>query len=451
MFKKLHEKLGDFWWYSLMLFCACRAADALNAFVGLWLVPKYVGSAELGAVMPLTSFATFLAIPVSIFAMTFMKEMTALATRGEYGKMKSLMRGVFIGAGAFLILALVISRFLLPLFLERIRIAEGSLGFLIIASAFIGTVSPVYQNALQALKRFKTISIINIVGAPIRIIFMLVTMPFRALSGYFIGQAAQPAFSIAASIYALRKELAIPSERYWSRPVFRQFAALLFSMAAYQMAGGFLGLIEQTALRQRLPEVESAAYYMTTRFSDIAGFVCGTLTTVLFPFTACLAAEGKPTRPLVIKSSLAVLATCTLLAIAFALAGRPILSLLPDGEKYADYAWAIPWLIGIVSLSAIQSFHTNTETSAGRFGFLKWWVPLHVAFAAVLLGITGYGYFTDYLPSSWCNFLATHNFTSLKAMLVWFTVTTFIKTTFSLIELLKQGDRQYEAKHRAQT
>jgi hypothetical protein len=25
---KLHSKLGDFWWYSLMLFCACRAADA---------------------------------------------------------------------------------------------------------------------------------------------------------------------------------------------------------------------------------------------------------------------------------------------------------------------------------------------------------------------------------------------------------------------------------------
>ena len=25
---KLHARLGDFWWYSLMLFCACRAADA---------------------------------------------------------------------------------------------------------------------------------------------------------------------------------------------------------------------------------------------------------------------------------------------------------------------------------------------------------------------------------------------------------------------------------------
>ena len=438
MFKKLHAKLGDFWWYSLMLFCACRAADVLNAVVGLWLVPKYVGPSELGAVMPLTSFAGFLALPVGIFAMTFAKEMTTLATNGEYGKMKSLMRGVFIGAGIFLVLALVISRLTLPLFLERIRIAEGSLGFLVVASAFISTVFPVYQNALQALKRFKSISVINIIGAPIRLVVMLIAMPFRALSGYFIGQAAPPAFSIAASVYALRKELAVPAVPYWSRSVIRHFLGLLLGMAAYQVTSGLLGLVEQTALRQRLPEIESAAYYMTTRFSDIASFVCGTLTMVLFPFTASLAAEGKPTRPLVIKSSLAMLATGALLALAFAIVGRPLLSILPDGDKYADYAWAIPWLIGILSLSAIQNFHTNTEVSAGRFGFLKWWVPLHVVFAAGLLAVTGYGYFIAYLPSSWCDFLATHNFTSLKAMLVWFTATTLIRTAISLFELMRQ-------------
>ena len=180
---------------------------------------------------------------------------------------------------------------------------------------------------------------------------------------------------------------------------------------------------------------------MTTRFSDIVSFVCGTLTMVLFPFTASLAAEGKPTRPLVVKSSLAMLATGGMLALIFALAGRPLLSILPDGDKYADYAWAIPWLIGILSMSAIQNFHTNTEASAGRFGFLKWWVPLHIVFALGLLAITGYGYFANYLPNSWCAFLATHNFTSLKSMLVWFTATTLIKTAISLVELMRQPSR----------
>ncbi len=438
MFAKLHAKLGDFWWYSLMLFCACRAADVLNAFVGLWLVPKYVGPSELGAVMPLTSFAGFLALPVGIFAMTFAKEMTTLATNGEYGKMKSLMRGVFISAGIFLILALVVSRLVLPAFLERIRIVEGSLGFLVIASAFVGTVSPIYQNALQALKRFKTISLLNIIGAPIRFTVMLVTMPFRALSGYFVGQAATPAFSIAASVWSLRKELSIPAEPYWTRSTIRQISGLLLGIAAYNGVGGVLGLVEQTVLRQRLPDLDSAAYYMATRFSDIAVFVAGTLTTVLFPYTASLAAEGKPTRPLVVKSSLAMLAAGGLLALAFTVIGRPLLSILPNGDMYVNYAWTIPWLIGITTFAAIQTFHTNTEVSAGRFGFLKWWVPLHVLLATGLLLITGYGYFASHLPVSWNRFLAVNNFTSIKAMLIWFLGVSLIKVTLSIAELIRQ-------------
>ena len=438
MFSKLHARLGDFWWYSLMLFCACRAADLLNAFVGLWLVPKYVGSTELGAVQPLTHFANFLALPITVFAMAFMKEMTALAARGEYGKMKSLMRGVFVGTAVFLAIALVISKFTLPLFLERIRVTEGSLGFLILAAAFTTAVAPVYQNALQALKRFKTISLLHIIGAPIRFIVMLVAMPFRALSGYFIGQAATPAFTIATSVWSLRKELSVPAEPYWTRDTFRQMAKLLMGIAAYYIAGSLLNLTEQTVLRQRLPDLDSAGYYMATRFSDIAVFVACTLTTVLFPFTASLAAEGKSTRRLVVKSSLAMLAIGLLLALAFAVVGRPILALLPDGDKYAEYAWAIPWLVGITTLVSIQTFHTNTEISAGRFAFLKWWVPVNLIFAAGLLLITGYGYFTAYLPESWCGFLAQHNFTSLTAMISWFFVTSIAKVAASLVELLRQ-------------
>ena len=438
MFARIHARLGDFWWYSLMLFCACRAADLLNAFVGLWLVPKYVSPADLGAVMPLTSFASFITLPISIFAMTFMKELTTLATRGEFGRMKSLMRGVFIGAGAFLLLAVVTTYFVLPHFLWRIRVEIGSLGVIIVSYAFLQAVLPVYSNALQALKRFKTMSFLGVVSAPIRFFVMLVAMPYRALAGYFVGQAATPAFQIVASVWSLRKELSVPAEPYWSRPVFKKFSLLLLGIAVYYYSGSVLGLVEQTALRQRLPDIDSAAYYMTTRFADIACFIGTTLLTVLFPFTAALAAEGKPTRPLVVKSSLAMIATGGLLAAVFALFGKPLLAVLPGGDKYAEFSWAIPWLIGIGSLSAVQAFHINTEISAGRFAFLKWWLPIHIIGAAVLLFVTGYLYFVDYMPASWTSFLATHNFTSLKAMLVWFTFTTLVKMAFSLAELLRQ-------------
>ena len=91
-----------------MLFCACRAADVLNAFVGLWLVPKYVDPSELGAVMPLTQFANFLAIPIAAFANTFRNELTRLSINKEFGKLKTLMRGVFAATAVFLFVAIVI-------------------------------------------------------------------------------------------------------------------------------------------------------------------------------------------------------------------------------------------------------------------------------------------------------------------------------------------------------
>jgi hypothetical protein len=128
---------------------------------------------------------------------------------------------------------------------------------------------------------------------------------------------------------------------------------------------------------------------------------------------------------------------CTLAAF-FAIAGRPLLAILPNGNQYTNYAWAIPWLIIITTLSSLQSFHTNTEISAGRFGFLKWWIPLHLIFASTLLFTTGFGYFTTYLPATCTEFLSAHNFTSLNAMLWWFTVTALIKTAICIFELLRQ-------------
>ena len=50
---RLHARVGDLWCYSAMIFIACRSGDVIQAFIGLWLVPKYVGPNELGAVLPL--------------------------------------------------------------------------------------------------------------------------------------------------------------------------------------------------------------------------------------------------------------------------------------------------------------------------------------------------------------------------------------------------------------
>lgn len=427
MLAKLHARLGDFWWYSLMLFCACRAADLLNAFVGLWLVPKYVAPSELGAVAPLTSFAGFLAIPVAAFASTFRNELSRLSIGREFGKLKTLLRGVFIATAVFLFIAIVVARLVLPAFLERIRIVEGSLGIVIIASSFIGAVAPIYTNAMQALKKFKAQSVLSVVGAPIRLLVMLVAMPFRALTGYFVGQSSMPVFLIIASAFSLRKELSVKAERYWTGETFKKFSSLLAIFLASGIVGGIYGLVESTIIRQRLPDLDSAGYYMATRFSEIASYLLSALSFALFPMAADLAEKHSERRRLVIKALIANLAFCALVGAASMLFGRQALGFMPHGEEYAAYWWAIPWLTLITALGSVQGIYTTAEIAAGRFGFMKWLLPVDLAYPALLLAVTGHGYFSNIFPTSWTTFLDTHNIRSLDTMLWWMTAITAAK------------------------
>lgn len=421
-----------------MLFLAMRAADCLNVFVGLWLVPKYVEPSELGAVMPLTQFANFLAIPIAVFASTFRNELTSLAVNRKFGQMKTLMRGVFIATAIFLFLAIIICRLVLPAFLERIRIAEGSLGIVILVSSFVSTVSPIYTNALQSLKKFKANSLISLIGAPVRLLTMLVTMPLRALTGYFVGQTAPAAFSIIGSIIALRKELSVPAEPYWNRDIVKRFGRLFVIFGIWSGSFAFANLVEATVLRQRLPEIDSAAYYMVTRFSDIAGFLATALAFTIFPYAADLAAKGKDRRPLVIKTSLVIIGSNAILATFFWIFGERILLWLPHGETYAQYWWAIPWMTVIPTLMWLSSLYTTSEIAAFKYGFLKWMVPVILIYPVSLLFVTGHGYFDPYLPASWTAFLNAHNICSLKTMLAWMTGSYLLRVVCCGIAMSKK-------------
>ena len=414
---RLHSRLGDFWWYAMILFIASRAADGLNAFIGIWLVPRYVEPSELGAVMPLLNFAGIIAMPIGVFAATFRNELTALASEGRYGEMKSLMRGVFIAAAIFMAFSVVACKIALPVFLEKIRIVEGSLGMLILAASFTGAIAPVYQNALQALKKFKSISIINLLGAPIRFVAMVLAMPLRPLSGYFVGQAATPAFNIAASLFFLRKELAVKAKPYWCRATSMRFSRLFVMLAIGSLAGGLAGLVETTVMRQNLPAVESAGYYMVTRFSDIAGFLAAALVYTLFPFAAEMNAKGHDSRPLIFKICAAIFAFSALLAVVFWIFGEPILAAMPHGEEYARYWWAIPWMIGVATLCNMTATYTTAEVAANRFGYYLWFIPVTLAYPAALA-------------------LAADRISSLSEILCWITVFHVIRLAGCVLTML---------------
>ena len=104
--------------HSILLFFALRIGDVVNLAAGMWFVPKYVSPEEIGAVLPLTSFATLLSLPIFAFAMTVMKESAWLAANGERGKIKSLLYAVFAAAAVVTVAVLAASAATIPLFLK---------------------------------------------------------------------------------------------------------------------------------------------------------------------------------------------------------------------------------------------------------------------------------------------------------------------------------------------
>ena len=369
---------------ALLLFLALRAGDLVNVAAGLWFVPRYVLPEDIGAVLPVSSFATFLALPVFAFAMVMMRESACLYAAGERGKVKSLLRGMFAVFAALLVAFLALAAVVVPRFLGAMRVSDASVGVLAVSAAFLGCLAPVYTDALQALKRFAPLAAVELGGSVVRFLVMLAVMPVKALAGYFAGQVALPLFRIAGSVLALHRDLAVPPSPYWNAAAARRIFLAFLAVVAYQATPMAASLVEQTLLRTSLPFEISAGYYMVSRFADFLHYLTFPLMLVMFPYTAEAAQQSRSTRPFVLKCSAVAVAAAAVMSVAYSLWGRELLGLVPTGDCYAEYVRYMPWLVLITVLTTCQVFYTNAEVSAGRYGFLCWLVPLHLAYPALL-------------------------------------------------------------------
>ena len=438
LLSQIHARFGDFWWYTGLQFVASRCGDLINAFIGLWLVPKYVGMEELGAVLPLASFALAIAFPLSAFTGAFNKQVNVLTLNREWGKLKTLLRGVFIAGFLFVVLGVLAVKLCMPWVLERVRVAKGALGVAIIASSLLCSVAPVYLNTLQSMKRFKAVSLINLFGAPIRLVAMLVAMPIRALTGYFVGQSAGPAFQAVASVIALRKELGplVKAETFWTRPMVVWFFRYMGLIALGGFAGMIVSFVEPLIIRQRLPELDSAAYYMISRFAEVGSYFGMTLSLIVFPYASESAEKGCSDNGLIVKSMVGSVGFGVLCAIGFGVVGRIVLRLLPNGESFVGY---VPELVALTLILAAKFSivcFVNAESAACRFTWLWWMIPVNVVYAASLYVLTGCEYFRGVLPDVVVDALVSVHAGRLDFLLGMMGLVNFLQIGFIVIHLV---------------
>ncbi len=406
-----------------MIFIACRSGDVIQAFIGLWLVPQYVGQDELGAVMPLQQLCGLFAVPLAILATVFAKYVNVYMTRNEIGKVKSFIHDVLMTSIVVFVICILFAWVVAPHFYTRLNIASGSLTILILAAGFAANISQLFNSVLQGMKKFKTTFVVTVISAPIRLITLLVAMPIRALSGYILGQATPPASSSLVAALSIRHELSkIVPDTSWRRDI-PEILRYFWPIAICSVLGTIIASVIATVYRQRLPEVESAAYYLISRFAETASYVGSSMMFVLIPLAAEAHEKGKENKKVLFHTILATIATSSAIALVFAFFGEFILSLTETWTPYMPYVHLLPLMTLIVGISVISASVTNYEIACRRFGAAFFNLVSSFMIAVVMVSFTGYSFYYGILPDSIVEWMGAHTLSSLDRM-TWFTIVT---------------------------
>ena len=433
---RLHERCGDLWWYAVLLFVAQRFGDAINMFVGMWLVPKYVPQEELGAVLPLMNFVGFIGLPLALITTPFLKFITVFVDKGEFGKAKSFVRDIFVGVAIFSCFSMLIASLVLPFMFERLRIENGSLGLLMVAVCLLGAIATLFGNMMQGFKMYSLSVWSFALSAPFRLLLMLVLMPFRPLSGYVAGQTAGPIVNILGAWTVFRRQLgkAVNFEPYW-----KEYGAAIISYTLpfilWTVSTTVSSSLETLVIRHRLSDFESAGYYIITRFSDIAAYLGTAFSAFVFPMVASKKSKDREAQNILKHSIVGTLIAGLIFSGFLAVCGGGILGLTKLWQPYSSLSGIMAIWSANATLCAVAGCIITYETAQGRFRFLWYAVPIALAKSLFLYAVTGYTFFEGILPSALLSAIEGLNPCSLSFVTGTFVTIQAILTSLLMIDV----------------
>ena len=436
LFARIHAKIGDLWWYTALLFVAQRFGDAVNMVLGIWLVPKYVPMQELGAVLPLLSIVGIVGLPFAVVTTPFTRFLAIYSKNGELGKAKSMLRDAFIASAALLLISFLIAVFALPFFFERLWIGQGCLGILVVAVALTGTLASIVNAAVQGLGKFDAVVAIHAVSAPFRLVAFVVLLPFRPLSAYFVGQAAQPGLSVVGGLWACRRILgksvrAMPYLREDGRKILRYTLPVLL----WTIATAISGNIDMMLVRHRLPAFDSAGFYVISRFSEVAAYLGSAFAFLLFPIASTCAAKDAKSLKLIRHAVLGCAASGALIAGLLAIWGEWLLSLTSVWRPYVGFSDEMALLALNSAIGIAMTCLISFEMAQNRFGFLRYLVPLFAIKAVLLLSLCGCTFFGDLVPAAMAGIIAELNPNRLSFLVTAFLVFNVIGVVLLAIDV----------------
>jgi O-antigen/teichoic acid export membrane protein len=427
LMKKVKSRLGELWWYAILLFVAQRFGDIANMAVGMWLVPKYVSQDDLGAVLPLMNFTSLIALPLTFISVPFLRFITEFCDKKEYGKAKCFIRDVFVGIGVFSLFTVILSIFVFPFMFERIRVEKGSLGILIVISCLVGAMSGLFGNMMQGFKMYNLSVIIFAVSAPFRFVFMMLLVPFRPLSGYVAGQSAGSMVSVIGAIVVFKRYLgrSVRIVSYW-KEYGNKIIKYTLPMVVWIIVITITSTVDTLVVRHRLSLYESAGFYVITRFSDIAAYLGTAFGVFIFPMVASSKNKDEKSLRVLCHSVLGSAVVGVLFSVCLAIWGDKLLMMSRLWCPYIDLANSMALLAFYTTLVSVANCFITYETAQSRFRFLWYAIPIMIFKAIFLYSITGYTFFDRILPSSIIETISQYNPCRLSVVVIIYVVVQYV-------------------------
>lgn len=367
---------------TLLLFVATRLADAVHAVCGLWVVPRWIPPAELGAILPMLGFGAAVAVPFGVFLTVFVRSYARFMARGELRRARQIGRWA-LGLSLLLAVLTPLAAWpLLPWLFRILRTAPSAAGALAALYGLVMAFLPVAASALQARKRFGAMAAANLAGAPLRLAALLLLLPVLGMTGYFLGQLTPALVTLLFALWVLGRERRepCPETPVAAEPLGRADLREMCRYGLRILVGNGVGALGTFAvallIRARMTDEASGAYYLLTRFAEIAAYCTTGVTAVLFPFAVEAHAAGRSWARTGAFAALAVLLGSLLLAGLFLLLLPPLFRLLP---AYAPYVGAAPWgayLTAVTGLNMALSVWFTRCSAENDFGYLRYTVPL---------------------------------------------------------------------------
>ena len=401
--EKVKAWLGPIWWYSAVMFCVQRFGDVINLYTGLWLIPKWVSPAELGALLPLTQIGSFLGLPLAILLTPFAKFINTFGAKGENGKVKALVTDAFWLTSVSAVIIGAYTWFSAPLIFARLRIGNASLAWLLCGVAVTSVFMPIMNSALQALKLFRNMGVAGLTSAPVRLVVLLLLLPIAGLLGYFFAQMTMNIVILGVGFWGLRRLVShsVQRESYYDH--LKEMVQYTLPVAFIMSANTVATTVQYFVIRQRLPDIESAAFYFCSRFSELPSMLWSAFGLVFFPFVSEAFERGGNTRRLLFQTLSIIVLGGGLISFGLGFVIEWIFGAVARWRGYVPYAYLVVWMSMTNVFGVAFACFSVHEMACRRFGFVSYSVLLGVLQSGVLLVLTGYGFFEPYLPMAWVN------------------------------------------------